>query len=708
MDTGEASRDSLFGGAAARNKGKANKYADVSGGDKGAPAPAGVPAPAPTRGGKVMPGAEGDDSNRSALLAGGRKRVDPPPAPALADAGPLRLGGSALGLGESAMVETDLDFNFDDLNLTSHLQGPGGGGPGGVLEEDGGELDFAAIDTDMARFEKDEVIRDALNRGVDLRVYSKQVEGELHGLELRSIADYVGESDNIAALFEQICGCESVLTTMQGLLQGFQDNLGGISEEIRSLQEESLGLSVRMQNRKALNAKIKAFLARVAVSEALITRIIEGEVSEPWLRDLRALAEKVEFISGAYKLGSALATRAEGLPLPALPTDELGAGAYSDSLAELSVSPFETPAGRDAVPQVERLRLKAVGRVRDFLLRSIAEVVRPQLKVNMQKQQEYVLLKYAYAMAFLTAHGGEAAREVRATYQEGVSRVYGDVFRTYAAELGRLALPPANKNDVLGNFDPAAPGAASGAAAAAAASSGAARPADPFSCADRIPLLGEADSPPIPLHVAQAEKARLPFEAVFRSVQRHLADVAGAEATFCARFFGVRDSREVYGACMGKAIAAVVEMVESGVAASWDAPGLLLLLAITTAHKKSLLDRAGASPAGSRAAVARAAAAASGTAVSPPPPGPLDPYFDRLAMLVWPRFKIVFDANVVSIKGAGVKKVGGGDPGAPHAVTRRFADFAASLLVVQARLAEAAKALPVGSFVLDEQLPSHM
>lgn len=566
----------------------------------------------------------------------------------------------------------------------------------------------------MAKFEQDEVVREALARGVDLRMYSKQVEGELHALELRSIADYVAESDNIAALFEQICGCESVLTTMQGLLQGFQDNLGGISDEIRSLQEESLGLSVKMQNRKTLNGKIKAFLARVAVSESLIVRIVEGELSEAWLRDLRALAEKIEFISGAYKQGSALPTRAEGLPLPALPADELGAGAYSDSLAELSVNPFETPAGREAVPQVQKLQAKAAARVREFLLRSIAEVVRPQLKTNMQKQQEYVLLKYAYAQAFLTAHGPESAREVRSTYGEGVSRVYAEVFRTYTTELARLALPSANKNDVIGNFDPSLPGAftASGAAAAAASATGAARPPNPFNASDRLGVLVEADTPPLPLHVAQAEKTRMPFEAAFRSAQKHLVDVGGSEAAFCHRFFGARDGREVYTIGMAKAIAAVVEMVESSVGAMWDAPGLLLMLAITTAHRKGLQERMATSLGSGSSSRSRAAAAAaatsSGAAPAAPAPagGPLDTYFDKIAMLVWPRFRASFDAHLTSIKGATGKKIGAGDPGSPHPATRRFSDFAASILAIHQRMAELA--LGLGGLTVDEALPSHM
>jgi dihydropteroate synthase len=218
------------------------------------------------------------------------------------------------------------------------------------------------------------VIRDALNRGVDLRVYSKQVDTELHAMEALSIADYIRESDSIAGLFGHITSCEGVLSEMQSLLQTFQDKLGGISDEIRSLQESSMALSVKKQNRKNLAGKVKAVLSKIDVSEGLISRICDAPIDAEWLRDLRALSEKVEFISGVYRdreARAALATHAPGLAQPALPASEPTVAYALDSLAELTVNPVDTPAGRDAVPQIELLRKKAVARVRDFLLRSM-------------------------------------------------------------------------------------------------------------------------------------------------------------------------------------------------------------------------------------------------------------------------------------------------------------------------------------------------
>lgn len=60
----------------------------------------------------------------------------------------------------------------------------------------------------------------------------------------------------------------------------------------------------------------------------------------------------------------------------------------------------------------------------------------------------------------------------------------------------------------------------------------------------------------------------------------------------------------------------------------------------------------------------------------------LDAFFDRLSLLLWPRLKFVFDANLRSIRGASPRKLGTIDL-TPHYIARRYAEFAASILILQ-------------------------
>ena len=678
----------LFGNAAERNKGKANPYADKPG-SASAAAPASAAASPPRGPSSAAESAE--DAARSQLLAGGRKA----PAPAaLVQPSPLPGAGADEGPPLGSMVETDFEFDFADLNITSAAVGDAAraGVGGAALGAADGSLDFAAIDSDMARFEKDELVRDALNRGVDLRVYSKQVDGELRQLEMLSIADYVKESDSIAALFEQIQGCESVLNQMQGLLQGFQENLGGISDEIRSLQEESLQLSIKMQNRKNVGAKVKSFLAKVAVPEALISRILEAEINEAWMRDLRTLSEKIEFLNGTFRSSSKTATAAAAAQVSA-GNDDAATGAFTDSLQDLKVNPLDTPAATQSVPVIRNLQAKAVARVREFLARAIGEVCKP--KTNMQKQQEYVLLKYSYAMAFLTEHGvdrergNDAGREIRMLYSREVGSWYGDIFKRYAEELGKALLPWASKGDVLANFDASQLGAFAASAAAASPSGGAGaggtgagaggpapRPADPFSIVDRLPLLAElATAAVLQPHVLQAERTRLPLETLFRSLLRHLADVAMAEEAFCRKFFGDREGREVLNQVLAKAFAAAVAFLEEHLPHSWDAPGVLLVVALVSSQWVAAGQRGSAC---------------------------LDGFCLRAVEVARKRFRSIFDANVASLKAAAgaPRKTFGAYDTQPHALTRRYAEWSASVLVLHRTVQQPSAA--------DQMLLAHM
>jgi hypothetical protein len=60
----------------------------------------------------------------------------------------------------------------------------------------------------------------------------------------------------------------------------------------------------------------------------------------------------------------------------------------------------------------------------------------------------------------------------------------------------------------------------------------------------------------------------------------------------------------------------------------------------------------------------------------------LDSLFDRISLLLWPRFKFVLDANFKSIKVANPKKLGTIDL-TTHYVSRRYAEIVASILSLQ-------------------------
>lgn len=64
------------------------------------------------------------------------------------------------------------------------------------------------------------------------------------------------------------------------MLSAFQSDLGNISGEIQSLQEQSMSMSVKLTNRKSVQEPLSAFISSLALSSELIDAILELDVND--------------------------------------------------------------------------------------------------------------------------------------------------------------------------------------------------------------------------------------------------------------------------------------------------------------------------------------------------------------------------------------------------------------------------------------------
>ena len=117
------------------------------------------------------------------------------------------------------------------------------------------------LDLDLVKYADHDVVRDIMRSDVtDLKQRASSVEAKLQSVELESIKDYVAESDNLVALHGQIEGCDAILREMESLLLGFKNDLGKISSEIKSLQDQSSTMGTKLRNRKAAEYSLGAFV----------------------------------------------------------------------------------------------------------------------------------------------------------------------------------------------------------------------------------------------------------------------------------------------------------------------------------------------------------------------------------------------------------------------------------------------------------------
>jgi hypothetical protein len=57
---------------------------------------------------------------------------------------------------------------------------------------------------------------------------------------------------------------------MEAMLKGFQTDLSSISQEIQSLQEQSVAMNLRLRNRQAVRGELSQFVDEMVVPSSMI------------------------------------------------------------------------------------------------------------------------------------------------------------------------------------------------------------------------------------------------------------------------------------------------------------------------------------------------------------------------------------------------------------------------------------------------------
>ncbi|XP_057502660.1 vacuolar protein sorting-associated protein 52 A-like [Actinidia eriantha] len=295
---------------------------------------------------------------------------------------------------------------------------------------------------------------------------------------------------------------------------------------------------------------------------------------------------------------------------------------------------------KDVQPELERLRQKAVSKVFEFIVQKLYALRKP--KTNIQILQQSVLLKYKYIISFLKEHGKEVYTEVRAAYIDTMNKVLSAHFRAYIQALEKLQLDIATYSDLIG-VETRSTGLFS-------------RGREPlknrsavFALGERINILKEIDEPALIPHIAEASSRKYPYEVLFRSLHKLLMDTASSEYLFCDDFFG---EESIFYEIFAGPFTVIDEHFSTILPNCFDAIGLMLMIRIIHQHQLVMSRR-------------RIPC--------------LDSYLDKVNISLWPRFKMVFDMHLNSLRNANVKTLWEDDVH-PHYVMRRYAEFTASLI----------------------------
>ena len=289
---------------------------------------------------------------------------------------------------------------------------------------------------------------------------------------------------------------------------------------------------------------------------------------------------------------------------------------------------------KDIDPELEKLRIKATTKVREYMLHIIySDLRKPNTNVQLQQQAQLLTLKKFNE--FLLRYGKEFAKEIRLAYINTMHKIYLNHFRDYITGLMKLHTEIGSKNDVLGVEENQGKGFFS--------SRFAKNRSNVFSMGvpSRGLILENLEDNCIVLHDAQTKKQTFPYEQLFRSMTFYYKSAVLSEDSFDSEFFSQKV--DLYNQIFGKASTLFIENVTNYCASSFDAIGLLIMIQICRHYGEK-----------SRAEVPK-----------------LTEFFETLIEIIRPRFLSVFALHLESIRVADPKVLGFPDPNAglgPHYV----------------------------------------
>ncbi|KAL1599862.1 Vacuolar protein sorting-associated protein 52 [Paraconiothyrium brasiliense] len=339
------------------------------------------------------------------------------------------------------------------------------------------------------------------------------VASPVHTYSAQSVEEFDKEKDKFEDLHKSIIACDEVLKSVETYLTNFQADLGAVSAEIESLQNRSLALNTKLENRKVVEKILGPAVEDISISPAVVRKIAEGPVDEGFLRALSDLEKR------------------------------------SKTIASKSASQTDLKALEDIKPLLTDLTNRATERIRDYIVAQIKAIRSPSMNAQIIQQQAF--LKYKDLYAFLARHQPELASQICQAYIYTMRWYYLNHFTRYKTSLEKLKIHALDKYDVLGE-DPTSKrsGALLGPARGGPPAS-----YDAFSLGRRVDTLKTTSVNALPAHLAEEEKAVHYLETPFRSFNLALIDNACFEYTFLTTYFS---PSQTYHA-IGRTFAAIFE-----------------------------------------------------------------------------------------------------------------------------------------------------
>ena len=332
----------------------------------------------------------------------------------------------------------------------------------------------------------------------DVDIDEEHVKISFGGL---SLLDFVGQepgqrttsgvkvpASNRKQKFEQfhksISESDQVLNSVEAYLTNFKSELGQVSAEIESLQNRSVELNARLENRRQLEKLLGPAVEDVSIPPASVRAIAEGMIDDRFIKAL----------------------------------DEVEA---RSAILEKKDASEKVKATEDMKPLLDDLKAKAIERVRDFIVSQIKSLRSPNINAQVIQQQKF--LPHKELFAFLARNQPVLAEEINQAYINTMKWYYSSHFTRYQQALGKMSIHTIDHSDLMG-ADPTSKKPGLGATKAPPQH-------DTFGIGKRADTLHPSSSAALPSHLAESTNTHQYLEVPFRHFNQALID------NLCAEYF---------------------------------------------------------------------------------------------------------------------------------------------------------------------------
>ncbi|KAH8723639.1 Sac2 family-domain-containing protein [Phaeosphaeriaceae sp. PMI808] len=359
----------------------------------------------------------------------------------------------------------------------------------------------------------------------------------VHTYSAQSVEEYDKERDQFEDLHKSILACDEVLKSVETYLTNFQADLGAVSAEIESLQNRSMALNTKLENRKTVEKLLGPSVEDISISPAFVRKIAEGPVDEGFVRALGEVEKRSKTINAKVKEHPDM-----------------------KSLADIK-------------PLLDDLINRAVERIRDYIVAQIKAIRSPS--INAQVIQRQAFLKYKELYTFIAKHRPDLAQQIGQAYIYTMRWYYLNHFTRYRVALEKIKVHAMDKYDVLGEDSTTKRG---GSLLGQARNAPAAY--DAFSLGRRRDALKSSSTNALTAHIAEEEKSAHYLESPFRSFNLALIDNACFEYTFISAYFAPLQNfhaiSQTFAMIFEPTLAVGQAMTKALVATTTDTLGVLL------------------------------------------------------------------------------------------------------------------------------------